>query len=260
MKNLIFFYKLKISLDAPVQNHCFTLRCLPQSDPRQRIKALEYTVSPADYLSRSADQWGNILLYGRCGGETREFRVEVTGVAETGLSPCIPSRHPERAQIFAYPTAMTAADPVLTEYAAVITGGHALEAAEQAMALLHTTMRYVPGSTDVHTTAVQAFRQGQGVCQDYAHVMLALLRLRHIPCRYCTGMLPGEGRSHAWVEVLSSGGWYAFDPTNFCSCAAEYIKLSHGRDTLDCAINRGIFRGSANQISEESVIVTEREL
>lgn len=258
MKRLLFFYKLNISLDAPVRNHCFTLRCLPQSDTRQRIKALEYTVSPRDFLSQSADQWGNVLIYGQCRGETREFRVEVTGVAETGLSPWVPAMHPERERIFTFPTAMTAADPVLKEYAAIITGGHPLEAAEQAMALLHTTMRYVPGSTNVHTTAAQAFRQGQGVCQDFAHVMLALLRLRGIPCRYVTGMIPGEGRSHAWVEVLFRGSWYGFDPTNLSSCAGEYIKLSHGRDALDCAINKGIFRGSANQISEESVIVTER--
>ena len=258
MKGFQFSYRLGISLDAPVQNHCFTLRCLPQSDARQRITALQYTVSPQDFLSLSKDQWGNLLVYGSFRGESGAFRVEVTGVAETALSPWVPAIHPERERIFALPTPMTAADPVLTEYAAIITGGHALEAAEQVMALLHTTMRYVPGSTNVHTTAAQAFAQGQGVCQDFAHVMLALLRQRHIPCRYVTGMLPGEGRSHAWVEVLFRGGWYGFDPTNLCSCAGEYIKLSHGRDARDCAINKGIFRGGANQISEESVIVTER--
>lgn len=258
MKEFQFTYRLGISLDAPVQNHCFTLRCLPQSDARQRITALQYTVSPQDFLSLSKDQWGNLLVYGSFRGESGAFRVEVTGVAETALSPWVPAIHPERERIFALPTPMTAADPVLTEYAAIITGGHALEAAEQVMALLHTTMRYVPGSTNVHTTAAQAFAQGQGVCQDFAHVMLALLRQRQIPCRYVTGMLPGEGRSHAWVEVLFRGGWYGFDPTNLCSCAGEYIKLSLGRDARDCAINKGIFRGGANQISEESVIVTER--
>lgn len=258
MKGFQFSYKLNISLDAPVEHHCFTLRCLPQSDARQQIKALQYTVSPGDFLSQSKDQWGNLVVYGSYRGASDAFRVEVAGVAETGLSPCVPAIHPERDRIFAFPTAVTDADPALMEYAAMITGEHPLESAEQAMALLHTTMRYVPGSTNVHTTAAQAFRQGQGVCQDYAHVMLALLRLHRIPCRYVAGMLPGEGRSHAWVEVQSRGGWYGFDPTNLCSCPGEYIKLSHGRDAWDCAINRGVFRGSANQISEESVIVTER--
>lgn len=260
MKKFQFSYKLNISLDAPVQNHHFTLRCLPQSDTRQRITALEYTVTPQDFLSLSEDQWGNLLVYGGFRGESREFRVEVTGQAETDLSPCVPAIHPERERTFAFPTAMTAADPIFTEYAARIDAEHPLESAQQVMALLHTTMGYVPGSTNVYTTAAQAFRQGQGVCQDFAHVMLALLRLRGIPCRYVTGMLPGEGRSHAWVEVLSNGGWYGFDPTNPTFCAGEYIKLSHGRDAQDCAINRGVFRGSANQISEESVTVTERSL
>lgn len=258
MKRYQFSYRLNITLDAPVQNHCFTLRCLPKSDPRQRITALDYTVTPRDFLGASEDQWGNLLVYGSFRGESSAFRVEVTGSAETALAPCVPAIHPERERTFAFPTAMTAADPVFAEYAARINGEHPLESAEQVMALLHTTMRYVPGSTNVHTTAAQAFRQGQGVCQDFAHVMLALLRLRGIPCRYVTGMLPGEGRSHAWVEVLSRDGWYGFDPTNHSFCAGEYIKLSHGRDAQDCAINRGIFRGGANQISEESVIVTER--
>ena len=200
MKRLQFTYKLNISLDAPVQHHCFALRCLPQSDSRQQIKTLEYTVSPKDFLSLGKDQWGNLLAYGSFRGESKTFQVEVTGLAETGLSSCDPGGPPEREQIFAFSTAMTAADPALTEYAAIITGEHSLESAEQVMALLHTTMRYVPGSTNVHTTASQAFHQGQGVCQDFAHVMLALLRLRGIPCRYVAGMLPGEGRSHAWVE------------------------------------------------------------
>ena len=162
MKGFQFSYKLNISLDAPVQHHCFTLRCLPQSDARQQIKALQYTVSPGDFLSQSKDQWGNLLVYGSHRGTSSAFQVEVTGVAETGLSPCVPAIHPERDRIFAFPTAMTAADPALMEYAAMITGEHPLESAEQVMALLHTTMHYVPGSTNVHTTAARPSGRGRG--------------------------------------------------------------------------------------------------
>ena len=78
-----------------------------------------------------------------------------------------------------------------------------------------------------------------------------------IIARYVAGMMLGEGASHAWVEVLHDGIWTGYDPTNDLIVSDGHIKLSHGRDAWDCAINRGIFLGSANQTTEISVIVAE---
>lgn len=260
MKELTFHYHLRLSMDAPVSGHRFTLRCIPVSDNRQRISGVQWQVSPRDFVSESRDQWGNALLYGCCQDSHTEFEVNVTGQATVGLAERVPGGSPERDRIFRIPTALTAPDAALAEFAAAFPEtSDPLEAAEQVMNRVHDALVYAPGTTTFQTTAAQAFALGQGVCQDFSQVMLAVLRLRGIPARYAAGMLMGEGKSHAWVEVLHRGSWYAFDPTNRGAVTDQHIKLSHGRDAWDCAITRGLFRGSANQTTEISVVVTERK-
>lgn len=258
MKLLAYRYHLKITTDAPIRFHRFTLRCTPVSDARQRIARMQREVLYADFLSESRDQWGNALVYGCCRGEHSCFEANVFGQAETGLAPCVPSDDPLRDSLFRYPTALTAADPALRQLAAGLGGNaDALTAAEAVMQGVSAALHYTPGITTVKTTAAEALAAGGGVCQDYAHVMLAVLRSMGIPCRYVVGMLMGEGKSHAWVEVLHEGSWYAFDPTNCRRVEDDHIKLSHGRDYLDCTINRGVFRGFANQVTDISVTVSE---
>lgn len=92
------------------------------------------------------------------------------------------------------------------------------------MRAVYTHFKYVTGSTQIHATAEEALKLGEGVCQDYAHIMLSLLRIEGIPCRYVVGIMQGEGASHAWTEVLCNGYWYGFDPTNNKLVDDEYIK------------------------------------
>lgn len=258
MKLLSFHYHLKIVLDSPITGHRFTLRCTPVSDARQRIMHAERYIFPADFLSESRDNWGNALIYGCCRGAHTSFEANVCGQAVAGLAQSVPSANPVRDLQFQYPTALTAADASIRRFADCLhLGGDPLSQAECVMNAVHAALQYAPGATTVSTTAAEAFAAGCGVCQDYAHVMLAVLRSRNIPCRYVVGMLMGEGKSHAWVEVLQHGSWYAFDPTNCRRVVDEHIKLSHGRDYLDCTINRGLFRGTASQMTDISVIVSE---
>lgn len=258
MKLLSYHYHLKIDMDAPVIDHRFTLRCTPVSDARQRIVHTEYYIAPADFLSESRDGWGNTLIYGCCRDEHTGFEANVCGRAVVGLAEAVPAVNPVRALLFQHPTSLTAADAAIRRFADRLhPAGNSLSQAEQVMNAVHSALHYAPGTTTVTTTAADALAIGCGVCQDYAHVMLAILRSRGIPCRYAVGMLLGEGKSHAWVEVLHENHWYAFDPTNCCRVADEHIKLSHGRDYSDCTINRGIFRGRANQKTDISVIVSE---
>ncbi|MBQ3704021.1 MAG: transglutaminase family protein [Oscillospiraceae bacterium] len=260
MKRLSFHYHLKITMDAPVSRHHFTLRCVPGSDARQRIDCLQYFISPGDYLSRGRDQWGNILLYGRCGGQQFGFEANVCGLAEVGLSGGTPSENPERERVFSFATPLTEADGALRDFSESLSVRSGAPAEmETVMCRIHDALSYQPGMTTVRTTAAEAFSIGCGVCQDYAHIMLAVLRAHGIPSRYAAGMLLGEGKSHAWVEVLHEGLWTGYDPTNCLVVSDQHIKLSHGRDAQDCAINRGIFRGSAKQKTDISVIVTENE-
>lgn len=260
MKLLSYHYHLKINVDAPISGHRFTLRFTPVSDARQRITRTERYIFPADFLSESRDSWGNALLYGCCRGEHTGFEANVCGQAVVGLAESVPSVNPVRDLLFRYPTPLTAADAAICRLADRACGQQTgIVLAGNVMRAVYSALRYTPGATTVDTTAAQALAAGRGVCQDYAHVMLAVLRAKGIPCRYVVGMLMGEGKSHAWVEVLHENRWYGFDPTNCRRVLDEHIKLSHGRDYQDCTINRGLFRGTAKQITDISVIVSEIE-
>jgi transglutaminase-like putative cysteine protease len=106
---------------------------------------------------------------------------------------------------------------------------------------LYERFRYVPGSTDIHTTAGEAFDKNKGVCQDYAHIFITLCRQSGIPSRYVNGLMIGEGYTHAWVEVYTGDGWYGLDPTNNLHVDDYYIKLAHGRDYADCVLEKEYF-------------------
>ena len=121
---------------------------------------------------------------------------------------------------------------------------------------LFETMRYVKRSTRVDSPIDEAIESSEGVCQDFAHIMIALLRYVGIPCRYVSGYLyqsEGEhdrsssGASHAWVEAfLPRLGWAGFDPTNNLLARERHIRTAIGRDYADVPPTHGIYRGRAD--------------
>jgi len=127
---------------------------------------------------------------------------------------------------------------------------------------------YVPNSTKVDSPIEEALQARQGVCQDFAHIMIALVRRLKIPCRYVSGYMfhredetegkkdrSLEGASHAWVEALVPRiGWVAFDPTNNLVGADRHIRVAIGRDYSDVPPTRGVYKGEAQ--SELSVSVS----
>lgn len=133
-----------------------------------------------------------------------------------------------------------------------------LELASALMKCLYERYEYKPLVTNLHTTAEEAFELGCGVCQDYAHIFISLLHLAGISARYITGFIVGEGASHAWVEVLSDGKWYGFDPTHNRRVTEDYIRVGVGRDAHDCAINRGIMQGGGLHVQTVEVNVTTK--
>jgi transglutaminase-like putative cysteine protease len=110
---------------------------------------------------------------------------------------------------------------------------------------VYGTMHYENGVTTVDTTAAEALALGKGLCQDYAHLMLALCRAAHLPAQYVSGHLLGKGGSHAWVEVFlpveDGVGVFAFDPTNNCRPPLSYITVAVGRDYRDVSPTSGSF-------------------
>jgi transglutaminase-like putative cysteine protease len=109
-------------------------------------------------------------------------------------------------------------------------------------------MRYERGVTTPKTTAQEAFDGGIGVCQDYAHILLALLRLDGVLCRYVAGIASDYGESHAWVEALIENSFYGIDPTRDKLIDEGYLAISRGCDFNDCSIERGIFKGACRGI------------
>jgi transglutaminase-like putative cysteine protease len=122
---------------------------------------------------------------------------------------------------------------------------------------------YTKGITTIETTIDEILDLKKGVCQDFAHVLLQLLRTAGIPSRYVSGYicpnesgLRGEGATHAWVEIYSpSQGWLGLDPTNNIWTMDNHVKLSVGRNFYDCTLIKGTFKGLARQTLSVSVSI-----
>lgn len=142
------------------------------------------------------------------------------------------------------------------------------EAAHALMRSIHTQMTYESESTEVNTPTLEALKQGKGVCQDFAHIMVACCRAMGLPARYVSGYMlthppPGHARlrgcdaSHAWASVYCPdlGQWLDFDPTNDRTPGEDYVTLATGRDFLDVSPMRGVIRGGARHTLEVAVTV-----
>jgi transglutaminase-like putative cysteine protease len=149
-------------------------------------------------------------------------------------------------------TRLTAPDDTLAAIARDL-GRHddtPLERAARICEFVHEAMSYEYGVTSVQTTAADALAGGRGVCQDSAHIMLALCRLLAMPARYVSGHLLGQGGTHAWVEVMIPAVDHAaampFDPCNGVSASARYLTIATGRDYADVPPTSGVYVGSSS--------------
>ena len=253
MQRLKFLFLTKLDFSSMIGEHHFILRCVPQVLPEQQVVDLDMKVMPQACTGVfSTDSFGNQLYAGSLLAPHRFFYYRVNGeiVRDDGER-----RHEAAASCLRYPTKLTSPSEEMRLYADELwqqelsgLSGDSYGIASRLSEIIHREFAYVPGSTNVYTTAAEAFRQRSGVCQDYVHVFLALARLYGIPCRYVSGLPFGEGATHAWVEIWQNGLWYGLDPTRGCLADEGYIKLNVGRDFNDCPIERGVFRGQADQL------------
>jgi len=140
-----------------------------------------------------------------------------------------------------------------------VAGRPILACAEHLCTKLHAEIAYAPGETHIGTAATEILETRRGVCQDFAHFMIACLRSRGLPARYVSGYLRtglvGAGASHAWVSVWSPPyGWIEFDPTNGCFAGTDHVAVAWGRDFGDVSPLRGVILGGADH--QLSVTVT----
>lgn len=261
IKHLTFCYTLDARYSAPVWNHSFRLLFLPRDTQRQRITQLHTEISGCPNPDETTDPFGNRKLYG-CVQEPHDaFSIRVSGMAETGLDIFgADAPDPMSAAVYKIQTPLTQPGTNLQAFhqgLGLTPSSGDYEKALETMRALHAAFQYQPGATAIHEPAEAAFTLGHGVCQDYAHILLSLLRLEGIPARYVVGMTVGEGASHAWVEALCQGCWYGLDPTGCKLVDDTYIQVSWGRDSEDCSIIRGTFYGMVSQLQQERVRVEE---
>lgn len=115
--------------------------------------------------------------------------------------------------------------------------------AEYISNILSETIEYKKDVTDTSTAAAQAFALKKGVCQDFSHILISLLRMDGIAARYIAGLAFCDRETHSWVEYWTGDHWEGIDPANNCLVSDDYIVISQGRDFRDCAIDRGVMFG-----------------
>lgn len=243
---------MSVRFDVDVQNHYFAFRAFPCNTARQRITGPEMTLFPEKPVSYGTDSFGNKYMYGSIIEPHSEFSINLSGQAETGLEI-----FEEKADVYDSKVLIYRNQSYYTRFGEALTKFHdeiapsfskpVYDRIYEYMNTIYENFSYEQNVTDVNTTAEEAVALKKGVCQDYAHVLLAMCRADKIPARYVVGMMTGEGASHAWIEALCNNYWYGFDPTNNLLIDDQYIKISHGRDFKDCLVNRGIFVGGGHE-------------
>lgn len=258
MKRYLYNYQTILRFETPVSRHFFHLRCMPCENACQRVETADFFLQPTDFLSHGTDVWGNRIQYGGRMDAHDAFVFVSSGVV--CLEPYAVQTDAMDREVFLAQSQFTPVSAPMRAFVAQADPGPEAATLSRGMALMdaiYSHMTYVPGSTGHDTTALQAFDQRAGVCQDYAHLLIALCRCAGIPARYVNGFLLGEGATHAWVEVLDGDRWRGLDPTHNQLIEYGFIKLSHGRDVADCPVSRGVFPELTNQQNEIRVIVAE---
>jgi transglutaminase-like putative cysteine protease len=263
LKIVRFQYQTELAFSSPACEHWFLLRILPRNDSRQRIKALSWRIEPepADTLWRTVDGFGNDAFAGHISAPHSHFRFGICGTAEVSGEPYTASGEPPR--VLLYPTELTRPHRGLicfyndiNRFAPV----SVLDRIQFFSHAVHARLRYERGASTNSTSAAQAFDIGAGVCQDYAHILLAILRLDKTPCRYAAGLASDYGETHAWVEAWTGTQYCAVDPTRDKLIDEGYIALSRGRDFADCSIERGVFKGACRGTQVISLNMDKEQL
>lgn len=276
----------------PVTDSVNELRLTPRTNSRQSCYRHEVTIEPAAALLTYEDYFGNRVYAFTINKPHKELTVRTRSVVSTtdpswhadggkGLPSDVELALMQSEEFFdkyceyLLPTSYTAFTPELNEYAARYpldeAGGGVYAWAQRLNAGIHRDLTYDPDATHVHTTVAETLQLKRGVCQEYAHLMLAVCRYYGVPARYVSGYhfvgdLSGgsadfEQASHAWVEVLVPGsGWRGFDPTNRSETGWRYVKLGHGRDYKDIVPMKGIYRGTGDQQLTVTVDVRKLEV
>jgi len=251
-------------------------RLTPRSDRKQNLVVSRVETTPATRSYRYIDYWGTEVTAFDLHAPHTELKIVSSSVVETGggAAPVNVVSWAElrsRDVVDKYAEYLEWTKYVPRDRELVAMARELRKSRRPADAVLavsewvHDKLTYQRGTTGVHSSAVDAWHAREGVCQDYAHLTLALLRSIGIPARYVSGYLHtkpnadiGEtvsGESHAWIEAWT-GGWWGFDPTNDVEIGPRHIWVAIGRDYADVSPLKGTYSGGAATAIEVTVEVT----
>lgn len=258
----------RYAYDAPVQQSYNEARLEPRSDRFQTVLSGRVEVDPPTRVVRHIDYWGTVVHHFDI--QVPHDVLTVTGRAMVETATALPdpgeitweelagAEARDQFEELLGPTDVVRWDDELLAVAADIAASHdsPAGAALAAVGWVHDRLDYVPGSTGVHSTVPEVLATGSGVCQDFAHVSLALLRAMGIPSWYVSGYLHPRGdadldeavvgESHAWVAAYTGSVW-PLDPTSLAPVAERHVRVAAGRDYADVTPFRGIYSGRAGQ-------------
>jgi transglutaminase-like putative cysteine protease len=256
-------HETRYRYERPVKYSVQSLHLTPRRDLSQRALAWNI-VAPGRRLEQ-IDAYGNISHLLTIEEPHREIRIVVHGVVETADADARLDDGPLSPLAYLAPTQLTLPNEDLKAFAQ---GALSLvtEPRQRAQALaeaVYGAVRYRSGTSDVQDSAAVAFKSGEGVCQDHAHVFIASARAVGMPARYVSGYLyTGDAKdaaSHAWVDVWLGAeiGWQSMDVTHKRPAVRTYCRLAVGRDYLDAAPVRGMRQGGGGEKMEANVLVAD---
>ncbi len=238
-------------------------RITPLTTPGQLVIEATVGVTPSAKVFRYWDYWGTIVDAFDIQVPHTELVVTSDSVVETSPAddhvPDIgwdelgqPDLRDRFAELLTTTAFVTVADEVAEAARALAEGCSPAQACQATADWVRGQLRYERGTTNVSTSATEALRQGSGVCQDFVHLTLAVLRAMGIPARYTSGYLHPSpeagvgatiaGQSHAWVEAWT-GDWHGLDPTNGGPTGERHVTVGRARDYADVSPLKGIFQG-----------------
>lgn len=251
-----FNYAFKLNFSEAVSHHAFCLRIIPATNPVQKVLSWQLHINEKRDFNETKDGFGNTLIFGAI--DYPHFMFDVRILGEVELESYM-YQDDESPLLYLHPSTLIPFSPNMYAYL------NSLHVPQDPFAkaiffnqTIYNNFQYLQG-VSTPTCDTDAFlSRRQGVCQDFSHLLIALLRLNGIPARYVNGFINGQGETHAWVEAFLDGYWRGFDPTNGTLLYLEpYIKVAHGRDFFDARLNRGIFAGGGKQTINVSVTVTK---
>jgi transglutaminase-like putative cysteine protease len=269
----------RMEFGAEVTESVMDVRLGPRDDADQRVQRFRVKLEPAGHVRRYEDGFGNVAHLLTNMRPHRFLQVTAESQVQTYLSDPfqLPDRPPQPldgVDLVEYldPSPLIPRTPGVEEMAARFRGDDTFENVRRMVEFIYREFTYRQHVTDVTTSIDQVVVGRQGVCQDFAHLLIGMCRAIDIPARYASGYIVarsaasddqapsrGAGASHAWVEAFTAAhGWRGFDPTNNLVANEHYVKVAMGRDYQDVPPTRGTYHGvAADQLT---VAVTTRAL